>query len=67
MRIPEDPMLEKPGLGECPPLRTANLTLKKDTILRIMETSWAELGNTAQAGASSVVAVLSNGRSQLAD
>jgi hypothetical protein len=43
-------MLDAPGLGECPPLRTAKRVLQKLTIRSIFDTSSAFLGRTTQFG-----------------
>lgn len=43
-------MLDHPGFGECPPLRTANLTWKKPIILRNFDTSSAVSGWMMQCG-----------------
>lgn len=51
IRIPGSLMLEKPGFGEWPPLRTANLTRKKFMTFKILDTSLAEVGMMAQVGA----------------
>jgi hypothetical protein len=43
-------MLDHPGLGECPALRTENRAWKKVTILMTSDTSQSELGITTHDG-----------------
>lgn len=49
-RIPWRSTLDHPGLGEWPPLRTANGTRKKAMILRALDTSLASRGKMMQCG-----------------
>lgn len=58
-RMPESPMLDHPGFGECPPLLTANLIWLLDIMPRVLETSSAEVGWMMQYGSEMQVSDLS--------
>jgi hypothetical protein len=53
---------EKPGLGEWPPLRTANRVPKNCTVLIITDTSFLDCGKDAQFGDNQAVCDLKTGK-----